>query len=182
MNTTLSKYNEARLPLEAVLGAVPADRWSAPSPCQGWTTRDVLAHLIETQRDFLTERGAAAGAAPKPDADPVSAWRDHARWVVDILQDDATVATEYDGFFGPTTLGETLEQFHIWDMLVHRWDIATGGGLDAELTDEELNVVDSGAEAFGEGLYMDGVCRPGVVAPPDADRLTRVLAKLGRLG
>ena len=180
MNTTLGKYNEARQPLEAILGAVPADGWSAPSPCEGWTARDVLGHIIGTQRDFLTGRGLDVGDPPDVAADPAAAWQDHALLVVGLVQDEATVAAGYDGYFGPTTTGETLEAFYIWDMLVHRWDIATAVGLDARLTDAELDVIDPGAEAFGEGLYMEGVCKPGVETGPDDDRQARVLAKLGR--
>ena len=26
--------------------AVPDDRWSSPSPCEGWTTRDVVGHMV----------------------------------------------------------------------------------------------------------------------------------------
>ncbi len=180
MNTTLGKYNEARQPLEAVLDAVPADRWSEQSPCEGWSARDVLGHLIGTQRDFLSERGLEVGEAPDLDADPASAWQDHAQRVSNFLQDDVIVGATFEGFFGPTTTAETLKRFYIWDMLVHRWDIATATGLDAALTDAELDTIEPGAEAFGEALYMEGICKPGVETDPDDDRLTRVLAKLGR--
>lgn len=32
MNTTVQQYDEANQALDAVLDAVPADRWSDPSP------------------------------------------------------------------------------------------------------------------------------------------------------
>lgn len=180
MNTTLTKYNEARRPLEAILTAVPAERWSAPSPCEDWTARDVVAHLVDTQREFLTERGLDVGAAPDMATDPASGWQAHAQRVVTLIADDSVVARKYDGFFGPTTTGETLEQFYIWDMLVHRWDIATATGLAAQLTETELDAIEQGAEAFGDGLHMEGICKPEVEVGPDADRRTQVLAKLGR--
>lgn len=180
MNTTLTKYNEARRPLEAILTAVPAGRWSAPTPCEEWTARDVVAHLVDTQREFLTGRGLDVGAAPDMEADPASGWHAHAQRVVTLIADDSVVAGEYDGFFGPTTTGETLEQFYIWDMLVHRWDIATATGLAARLSDDELDGVQQGAEAFGEGLHMEGICKPEVEVGPGGDRQAHILAKLGR--
>jgi hypothetical protein len=100
--------------------------------------------------------------------------------VLEALADDAFADTGYDGHFGPTTVGATLVQFYVFDMVVHRWDVARAAGLDAQLTDEELDRVEAGADSFGPALYMDGICRPGVEAPAGADRVTRVLARLGR--
>ena len=179
MNPTLQRYQEANEALESTLGSVTADGWSSPSPCEGWSARDVVGHMIQTQRDFLIGQGHDPGAAPGDDVDPPSAWRTHATRVVEILHDDAVVTAEYDGFFGPTTVGATLEDFYIWDMLVHRWDVATAAGLDAVLTAGELDRIEQGAESFGEGLYMDGVCKPGLPAP-SAARQDRLLARLGR--
>lgn len=180
MNATLVKYNAARVPLEAVLTLVPSDRWTTASPCEGWTAHDVLGHMIDTQREFFTGRGHDMDAPPEVEADPVAAWRDHARQVALLVGDDHTVAGEYDGHFGPTTTGKTFEQFYVWDMLVHRWDIATAAGLDARFTDEELDDIERGMGSFGEALYMDGICKPGKEPVPDSDRTARVLAKLGR--
>lgn len=175
-----AKYETAHRPLAAVLDAVPAERWTNQSPCEGWTARDVLRHLIETQRDFLTSHDVDLGAAPDIEADPAAAWHDHAKRVRGAISDDGVAAMEFDGQFGPTTVGATLEQFYVWDMVVHRWDIARAVGADAGLSDAELDRLESGADSFGEALYMDGVCRPGVEVPADAGREARVLARLGR--
>ncbi len=180
MNSTATQYETANRPLTAILDAVPAKKWINPSPCAGWSAQDVLRHMIETQREFLTGRDIDMGEEPDLDNDPTAAWRDHAKRVTEAISDDAVASTEYDGHFGPTTVGATLEQFYIWDMLVHRWDIANSVGADAKLSDAELDRIDKGADSFGEALYMDGVCSPGVEAPEDADRQARVLARLGR--
>jgi uncharacterized protein (TIGR03083 family) len=42
----MTSYRRAQDGLDAMLAAVPADRWEAPSPCAGWTVRDVAGHLI----------------------------------------------------------------------------------------------------------------------------------------
>ena len=47
----------------------------APSPCAGWTARDVVAHMIQTQREMLNGHGADPGDAPNLDADPAGARR-----------------------------------------------------------------------------------------------------------
>ncbi len=180
MTTTSTQFETASRPLLAVLEAVPAESWGSPSPCEGWSARDVVDHMIGTQRDFLTGRGVDLGAAPDVADDPAAAWRHHAKRVVEAIGDDAVVQAEYDGFFGPSTVGATFEQFYIWDMVVHRWDIARAVGGDAGLTDAELDRMEAGADSFGEALHMDGICKPAVDVPADAGREVRVLARLGR--
>jgi uncharacterized protein (TIGR03086 family) len=180
MNQTATQFQAADRPLTATLDAVPASGWTSPSPCEGWSAADVVGHLIDTQRDFLTTHGVDLGATPDVAADPAAAWRRHAAGVAEALSDDAVPARTFDGFFGPTTVGAAFEQFYVWDMVVHRWDVARAVGADAALTDEELDRMEAGAESFGQALYMDGVCRPGVETPEDADRARRVLARLGR--
>jgi uncharacterized protein (TIGR03086 family) len=179
-DSTATRYASAEQPLRALLDAVPADRWSSASPCEGWTARDVVRHLLETQRDFLTGHGADLGPAPDVDGDPAAAWREHAARVAAALTDESLPATAFEGHFGPTTVGETLVRFYGWDMVVHRWDLARATGVPTRLTETELDRIEEGARGFGPALYMEGVCRDGVRPRVGADRETRVLAVLGR--
>ncbi|MEE4025933.1 TIGR03086 family metal-binding protein [Gordonia sp. PKS22-38] len=180
MNTDVNdRYRSLAGGFGTVLDAAPADRWSAPSPCDGWTARDVVAHVIDTQREFFTTHGVDLGPRPGLD-DPAAAWRTHADVVTDRLADPAVVATPFDGHFGPTTVGETLMRFYGFDMVAHRWDVATAVGNDVRFTDDELSLMETAADGFGPALYGEGVCKSGVEVPADADRQTRLLAKLGR--
>lgn len=178
--TTQQAYDAADRRLREVLDGVPAPRWNAPSPCEGWSATDVVAHVVDAQRGFLTPHGVDLGERPDVGADVAGAWRQHADLVSRALSDGALVATAFDGFFGPTTVGATVERFHVWDMVVHRWDLATALGVDADLTEDELDRVERGADGFGEALSMEGICRPALQALPGASRQTRVLARLGR--
>ena len=162
-----------------VLDALDTDAWSAPSPCDGWTAREVVGHVIETQRDFFAGHGVDLGDAPSLE-DPVAAWRTHSTVVADRLADPAVGDKAFDGHFGPTTVGETLLRFYGFDMVAHRWDVATAAGRDLRFTDDELTMMETAADGFGPALYSDGVCAAGVEAPADADRQTRLLARLGR--
>lgn len=180
MNRTSTQYDAADRPLTTTLDAVPSAAWRRASPCEGWSAAAVVGHLIGTQREFLATHGVDVGEAPAVDTDPAAAWREHAKRVAQALSDDAVPARTFDGFFGPTTIGAALEQFYVWDMLVHRWDIARAVGSDASFTEEELDRIEAGAEGFGPALHMDGICRPAVEVPSDAGRDVRVLARLGR--
>jgi uncharacterized protein (TIGR03086 family) len=180
MTSTAASFQAAERPFTALLDAVPATSWANASPCEGWTAADVVGHVVGTQRDFLTTHGVDLGGAPDVAADPAAAWRDHAKRVAEVLADDAVTTREFDGHFGPTTVGAAFAQFYVWDMVVHRWDVARAVGVDAGLTDEELDRIEAGADGFGPALHMDGVCRPALEVPVGAGRTTRVLARLGR--
>ena len=169
--------------LRAVMDtAAGPDMWDAPTPCDGWSARDLVRHLIGTERSFLSER---AGFEPDPevdavlDTDPTAAWRRHSDAVRAVVGDPDLMAVPYDGYFGPTTVGDTFLQFYVFDMLVHRWDLATALGTPASLTEDELDLIETSAAGWGDALYADGVCVAGIEADGD-DRQSRVLALLGR--
>ncbi|WP_182525824.1 maleylpyruvate isomerase family mycothiol-dependent enzyme [Nocardioides dongkuii] len=154
--------------------------WDGASPCAGWTSRDVLRHVVETQRNFLEQRGAGLGPAPDLDLDPARAWGAHLAAVRRAAEDRDFVETEYDGHFGRTSVAATLADFYGFDMLVHRWDLARGLGQDAGFTDAELDTIETALEGFGDNLYLDGVCAPAVPVPDDAPRERALLARMGR--
>lgn len=180
MNPADTAYQAALHPLMDVLLAVPEDAWDNPSPCEGWTARQVIAHLIDTQRDLFAGHGHDPGPPPQL-TDPAVGLQEHARWIQALIVRDDVVDKEYDGFFGPTTVGATLVQFYVWDMLVHRWDIARATGGNETLGVDELDRIEAGADSFGEALHMDGICGPAVAVPVDAERQVRALARLGRV-
>jgi len=176
--TIADQYAELATGFGAVLDTVDANAWAAASPCPGWTVRDVVGHVIGTQRDFFGGHDVDLGASPDLD-DPASAWRAHREKVEAILADPQVAELTFDGYFGPTTVGETLLRFYVADMIAHRWDVASAAGLDLRFTDDELTQMETAADGFGDALYSEGVCER-IDIPDDADRQTRLLARLGR--
>ena len=153
--------------------------WDAPSPCEGWSARDVLAHVIDTGREFLAGQGHPL---PETDGDnPVARWAAYDAAVRALLADPAVGGKTYEGHFGVTTIGETLSQFYGFDLLVHRWDLARSQGKRAILTDAELQEIDSAVTGWGEHAYAPGIFAHPVEVPADADRQAEVLARTGRV-
>lgn len=179
-HSVVAAYAAALEPFSQVVESVPDDAWDAPSPCEGWSTRDVLAHVVSSERGFLAEHGCDLGPEPDLAADPVAGWRRHVDRVRPLVDDPAVTGTTYESFFGPTDVGEVFEQFHVFDLLVHRWDLATGAGLRTTFTDDEMETVEARIESLGDNLHAEGVCGPAVPVGDDADRQTRLLAELGR--
>jgi uncharacterized protein (TIGR03083 family) len=177
MTTSTDHYKDAAAPLSELLDGAEAADWERSSPCDGWTVRDVVGHIISTQRDMFAERGFAL---PETAAYSAASWRDHCDAVLALLADEDVTTHAYDGYFGPTTVGETLERFYIFDMLVHRWDIAQAIGQSVVFSDAELDLLDDSLTAFGPNMYMPGLFVEGVTPHDPTDHQSVLLARMGR--
>ncbi|MDV3221142.1 TIGR03086 family metal-binding protein [Intrasporangium sp.] len=179
-NPVLGRFSALADAFGAVVHSLPHDAWDAPSACEGWTGRDVLDHVVGSQRGFLRARGIELGPDPALDEDPVAGWHAHVEELRRLLADESVAGLEYDGLFGRTTVGATITDFYGFDLVVHRWDLARAADRDERFTDAELDLVETALPAFGEHLYDDGVCKPALPVPADSDRQTALLARLGR--
>lgn len=165
-------------PFTAVVDSV--EDWGAPSPCEGWSAREVLEHVLSTQQEFLAGRGHPV--RNNAGDDPARAWAAHRRAVDALLVDPAVCQQAYDGPFGPTTLGTTLIDFYGFDLIVHRWDIASSQGIDVRFTPTEISILDAAVDGWGEHAYAPGIFAQALPTAPGADEQSRVLARMGRRG
>jgi uncharacterized protein (TIGR03083 family) len=152
--------------------------WSAQSSCSDWTAAQVLDHVVDTQRDFAAQHGRPLG--DRPTGSPAEIWAGHWSAMAPVAADNVLMSTSYDGWFGPTTIGETLWTFYGFDLVVHAWDIASPSGVADDWSDSELDQVEQAIASFGPALYMEGICAPAVDAPAGAPRQVRLLGLLGR--
>lgn len=176
--TSTATFGSRAAAFADILDAVGA-RWDAPTPCDGWTVRDVVLHTIETERDFLVRQGFEVGESPDL-ADPAQAWDDHRTVVERLLAEDGVVDREYDGFFGRTTIGATLADFYGWDLVVHGSDVARAVGAPWEISEDEAARLQATADGWGDALYSEGICAAAVPVSADASATDRLLARLGR--
>jgi uncharacterized protein (TIGR03086 family) len=151
--------------------------WSAPSPCEGWSAADVVDHVVDSEREYLARMDVALGA--RPSGSPDSVWAEHLAAVRNVVTPELR-DREYDGFFGRTTIGATLDHFYGFDLVVHGWDLGSANGRPTTFTDAEMDVMDAAFEGFGEHAYDDGVFRRALEPPANADRQARLLARTGR--
>lgn len=163
--------------------AVPDDAWDAPTPCAGWTVRDVVAHVVDTELDFLTQRGLAPDPIPPSDADPRVRWPPVRDAVQAVLDDPALAGQEYDGYFGRTSIGASLDRFYASDLTVHRWDVARGAGLTplATIDDAEIAMLRDELGGIDEAIMRSpGLFDAPVAVADDASPTDRLVAWLGR--
>jgi len=180
MSEIADRYRRLSEAFAAKVAAVPADRWDNPSPCDEWTARDVVRHVVETQGTFLGFVGRELGDIPSVDDDPVAAW-DAARAIVQAdLDDPERAGAEYEGFRGPTRWDEGVDGFLNFDLVVHGWDLARATGVDETIDPHDAQRILDRASGLGDMMRKSGAIGPEVEAPPDADVQTRMLAFLGR--
>lgn len=162
------------------IAAVPSDRWTAPTPCTGWTVRDLVRHVAENPAIFLGMVGRELRPGPSVADDPLGAFTSARDQVQADLDDPARAETEFDGYFGRTTFAEAIDRFLCFDLVVHGWDLARATGLDERIDPGELPPLWASTESFGDAIRSEGVCGPAVDPPPDAGEQARLLAYLGR--
>jgi uncharacterized protein (TIGR03086 family) len=162
--------------------AVEGDGWDQPSPCEGWTARDVVGHLVEWFPAFLDAAdGPTIVIAASVADDPASAWNDLDRQVQALLDDpDVSATTIRHPRAGEHQLDAAVEMFFTGDVLLHTWDLARATGQDETLDDEMVHDMVLGMEPMADALAASGQYGPRVEVPGDADEQTRLLAISGR--
>lgn len=160
--------------------AVPDDRWGSPSPCADWAARDVVGHVVESERSYVEGAGDTLPPAPDAASDPVGAWTATRDGVQALLDDPERAGREVEGFTGKGTVEGTLGLFHSVDLVVHGWDLAQAAGLESSVPSDRLAWVRALVERMGDVARTPGGFGDEVEAPADADETTRTMAYLGR--
>ncbi|MFG2040305.1 TIGR03086 family metal-binding protein [Dactylosporangium sp. NPDC048998] len=175
--------------------ATPADRWDAPSPCRGWSARDVVAHLINGHRGFLAMAGGpppapadGVGVGPMSGAPPVADGADLAAAfaacrddMLAMLADPGRAALRLPGGpMGAVPVAQAVAVVGSIELLVHTWDLARATGGDETLDPAQVARTHRAAEPYAAGLLATGAFDPPVPAPDGADAQTRFLCFAGR--
>jgi len=175
-----TRFHRLSAAFERTVAAVPADAWEHASPCAGWTARDVVGHVVDVHGMMLKPLGRTLAPGPTVAEDPLASFRAASAQVAAVVDDPATCATPYDGYFGPTTVGATIDRFMGLDLIVHRWDLARATGQDASIDAHDMDRVRSDVAALGDSVRQGGVFGPAVDVPEHASEQDRFLALLGR--
>jgi uncharacterized protein (TIGR03086 family) len=127
------------------LRAVTTDDWQRPTPCDGWTVRDLVLHVVSG--DHMS--AALLHGATREEATAIRRTvdlGDDAVAVFDTNADEIAAAFAEPGALqrscahpsGMTIPGAQLLGFRIGDYALHGWDLARAIGADETL---DLNVV-----------------------------------------
>jgi uncharacterized protein (TIGR03086 family) len=176
-------FHRALDTFEGVLEAV--DRWDAPTPCAGWTARDVAGHVIGGQHELRAlatgEPPPGIGRAPGRFAgtDVPQSWRAARKDCAAALTPEALRRPIPFGAMGEVPLGDLLDGY-ILELLIHSWDLARAAGVPCRLDPGLVHHTFATAHVLAPAMRAAGLLAPPLPAPPGADELTRLLAFLGR--
>jgi len=166
---------------EAVVAAVPSDRWDVPSPCRGWSAADVVEHVAGGLRAI---RLLAAGDSPSDPlsaagADPLALWRAARADLLEVLDDAALTRNVTLPWGARMPLGEYVARYPL-ELVVHVWDLAQATGQSVVLAPDLVRDALATARQFAPSGRAAGLIGPESAVPEDADDLTRLLALFGR--
>jgi uncharacterized protein (TIGR03086 family) len=153
--------------------------WSAPSPVDGWTARDVVGHLVEWFPGFLAGGGVDLPPGPSVADDPVAAWQQQAD-AVQALVEQRGEETFTHPRAGTHRLADAVDQFYTADVFMHSWDLARAGGLDPGLDEDYALMMLEGMRPIEQLLRDSGQYGPAVPVPDDAPAVDRLIGFIGR--
>jgi len=162
---------------EVVGGIAPADL-DLPTPCQEFTVRGVLEHMLTGATTFTA---AFRGETPaEPDlSDPLASFGPILGGLADAVTSpgalDATIASP----FGDMP-GEQFARFVVLDGLVHGWDLAQATGQAYAPADELVTSVSDFAHQTIDAVRDPGPFGPAQPAPADASPIDALAAYTGR--
>jgi uncharacterized protein (TIGR03086 family) len=178
----------ARSEFEKRLRGVGDDQWGLPTPCEGWSVRELVNHVVAADRMYVPVLdGCSAAEALEViqrdwlGDDPVAAFTEAA--------DAQAAAFAQPGVFERTghhpagdLSGFELFGFRVADYTLHAWDLARATGGDEHLDDELVALVWAGMQPMAAyigntGFFGSG---PSGAVGDDAPLQVRLLDMSGR--
>jgi uncharacterized protein (TIGR03086 family) len=163
------------------VAAVSDDQWTAPSPCEDWTARDVVRHVVDSQGMFLGFVGREMGEHPSVDDDPEGALRAVTGRIQQDLEDPELAAQTFEGFMGTQSFETSVDNFLAADLVIHGWDLARATGQEVTIPAQDLAEMQEAVKHFpDEAMRSPGAFGPEVPVPDDASDQDKLLGFLGR--
>lgn len=167
----------------ALIAGIPGDAWERDTPCEGWTVRVLVTHLVAGNVKYT---GIARGDDFAPGAPEValgdSAAATYRRTLAEMLEawrSPGALDREIGLPRGQRGPAETAVWIHLVETLGHGWDVATATGQTAGFDDDIVAAsLDECRRRMpaqrGEGSpFADAV-------PVDGPRIDELAAYLGR--
>lgn len=176
MSDPVADYDTAADGFAAVLARVDG-RWDAVSPCEGWTARHVVDHVLDGA-GRMTE--ALGGTVPAVEADGVTVYAERRRALVDAARRPGALDRMVPGPLGGEMPAVVLLGIMSTDTLIHTWDLARALGEDVDLDADLLHRSWQNIVPMDEAIRRPGVFGPKVDVGADATPQQQALAFFGR--
>jgi Mycothiol maleylpyruvate isomerase N-terminal domain len=132
MTETGDRYRRRADAFAELITHTAPERWTSPSPCEGWLARDVVAHVVDYSAHVLREKaGMSEAPAFVGFDDPATAFGAIRRAVERVLDDPET----------PPDTANYLDLAVSFDLPQHGWDLAKATGQDPTMDPEEVELL-----------------------------------------
>lgn len=178
----------ARAEFARRLRAVGPGDWDRPTPCEDWTVRDLVTHVIVGQEMTVALLGGAtrdevmaiAMAGSLPD-DPVTAYEAGAEAQAAAFAAPGALDPVYPHPAGDFP-GSVVLAFRVGDATLHAWDLARAIGADETLNADLVAHVWAGIEPMAPVMATSGRFGEGAsgTLPADAAPQLKLLDATGR--
>jgi uncharacterized protein (TIGR03086 family) len=191
VNEIADRYRRHAEAFEAKVAAVRPDQWANPSPCEAWSARDVVDHIVSMHGYMLRPLGRGLPPAPSVEDDPLGAFRAARAAVEAVLDDPVLAGVGCDTPNGRMRADQQVDLVVSDDLVLHGWDLARATGQDEGMDPvdverlwastsaipAELMATYRTPGAFGPGVEVFG---PEVAVAADAPLQDRLLGLIGR--
>ena len=170
----------------SIVARLGEDDWERPTPCAGWTARDLLGHVVTSMRvgiSMMQGQPPASPDAARPgdlvEGDPLEFWHSTVVQARDVLGNaDLTLMME-------TPLGGTVADalvIPVIDLYVHAWDLGTVAGIAVEIPAGVIDFADAYIDPLPDGVMRgeDRAFGPQAPVPAGATPTERFIAWTGR--
>ena len=179
-------HEEALASTRAVVAGVKDDQWNDPTPCEGWTVRELVNHIVAgncwvmplVSGKTIDEVGDRLDGDILGD-DPLAAYEESAGEASAAFKAPGAMSAPCAVSYGPVP-GEVYAGHRFCDVLIHGWDLAKATGQDTRLDSGLVQACWDVMSPQAPLLKASGMCGGDIDASEDADLQTRLLALLGR--
>jgi uncharacterized protein (TIGR03086 family) len=184
MGEIAQRYRRRAEQFEQKVAAVRPEQWGNQSPCEKWSARDVVDHVVMMHGHLVMQ----AGRTLEPADDPLTAFRQARAAVEAVLADPALAEQPCETPVGPMTVEQHIDQVVSDDLVLHGWDLARATGQDDTMDPVDVERLWASIaadtmekfrtpDAFGPGIEVFGAEVP---VPEDASLQDRLLGLIGR--
>ncbi len=180
MSENAQRYERAAQGFSTCLSGVQPEQWVSLTPCTDWTVRELVAHVVTTQRRVLARVEGTEAVEVDADGDLLAQWADARAALVEAVNDPSKAGTPVQGLSGEQPFETLVGGVACSDTVIHTWDLARATGQDITLDPEAVAHSAEVLAAFGDGIRRPGGFGAPLPSAPDADAQTKLLQFAGR--
>jgi len=162
-----------------VISGVRPDQYDNKTPCEEWTVRDLLSHMIGVVAGLGAAAAGSPGAPFELGADPAGQFESAAASTLAAWRTPGVLERVIDAGPGPMP-GRVLASINLLDTATHTWDLATATGQPADLPDEVAAAAMEASLATISPELRPGRFGAEIAVPDNTGPTQRLVAFLGR--